>query len=269
MARPSLAQRPQVHDPPTTKRSSTGRRARATAILMTGRATRPDIGRRPALGAMAPAELSVARTACSTLAACAIDNRPFSIYAIPCRDGSVKGVTVMASRGSPPLTYFTGRPCRRGHIAERYAASRRCVECARENAQTPEQKKRVADIGRTPHGHNTSAKYRNSPKGRTTARNGQARRKGITAPPPEWECPPRPENGKCQCCGRIAPSHKGKPPGRESLVLEHDHHTGAFRGWTCSNCNAGLGFFGDSMVGIRRAVQYMATHYLTGRHHGK
>ena len=155
-------------------------------------------------------------------------------------------------------TYFTGEPCKRGHIAARYAQSRRCLECARENALKPEQKKRVAEIGQTSHGHSTAAKYRNSSKGRTTARNGQARRKGIAAPPPEGKCPSRPEDGKCQCCGKI-----------RRLVLEHDHHTGAFRGWTCSQCNVGLGFFGDSMVGIRRAVQYMAAHYLTGRHHGK
>jgi hypothetical protein len=51
--------------------------------------------------------------------------------------------------------------------------------------------------------------------------------------------------------------------------MDHDHKTGMFRGWVCNSCNRGLGFFGDSMVGIRRVVQYMATHYLTGRRHGK
>jgi hypothetical protein len=48
-------------------------------------------------------------------------------------------------------------------------------------------------------------------------------------------------------------------------VLEHDHHTGVFRGWTCKLCNVGLGAFGDSMAGVRLAVNYMAKHYLTGR----
>lgn len=167
-----------------------------------------------------------------------------------------------------PQTYFTGHPCRRGHITERYLVSRRCVECARENAQSPTQKERVAAIGRTSQGHDTAARYRNSPKGRSTARAGQARRKGIAAPPPEWDCPPRPADGKCQCCGGVAVSFRGAPPGQPSLVLDHDHHTGAFRGWTCDPCNRGLGFFGDSMVGVRRAVQYMAAHYLTGARHG-
>lgn len=28
--------------------------------------------------------------------------------------------------------YFTGRPCRRGHVSERYASNATCVECAKE-----------------------------------------------------------------------------------------------------------------------------------------
>lgn len=30
-------------------------------------------------------------------------------------------------------TYFTGRPCKRGHIAERFTSSWLCIECSREN----------------------------------------------------------------------------------------------------------------------------------------
>jgi hypothetical protein len=30
--------------------------------------------------------------------------------------------------------FFTGRPCKRGHIAERYVGSRGCVECDRAHA---------------------------------------------------------------------------------------------------------------------------------------
>lgn len=29
--------------------------------------------------------------------------------------------------------YFTGRPCKRGHIAERFVSNGRCVECARDD----------------------------------------------------------------------------------------------------------------------------------------
>ena len=33
------------------------------------------------------------------------------------------------SRGLP--RYFTGEPCRAGHVAERHTSSANCVECAR------------------------------------------------------------------------------------------------------------------------------------------
>lgn len=32
--------------------------------------------------------------------------------------------------------YFTGKPCKRGHVAERNALSCFCMECSRENERT-------------------------------------------------------------------------------------------------------------------------------------
>lgn len=31
--------------------------------------------------------------------------------------------------------YFTGKPCKRGHVAERYVSTRTCVECADERCR--------------------------------------------------------------------------------------------------------------------------------------
>jgi hypothetical protein len=36
--------------------------------------------------------------------------------------------------------YFTDKPCRHGHVAERYTANGQCVECGRLRQQTPEYK---------------------------------------------------------------------------------------------------------------------------------
>jgi len=33
------------------------------------------------------------------------------------------------------VTYFTGKPCKQGHIAERYVITRNCVNCAKENSK--------------------------------------------------------------------------------------------------------------------------------------
>ena len=58
---------------------------------------------------------------------------------------------------------------------------------------------------------------------------------------------PPPPHSPCECCGRTPPS----------LSLDHDHNTGAFRGWLCKECNVGLGFLGDDEAGLERALMYL------------
>lgn len=62
--------------------------------------------------------------------------------------------------------------------------------------------------------------------------------------------PTRPEPIHCECCGR-APMRNGR------LELDHDHVTGAFRGWLCHRCNLGIGNLQDSRAGIRLADEYL------------
>lgn len=65
-----------------------------------------------------------------------------------------------------------------------------------------------------------------------------------------YPAPTRDKPQLCECCGN-------PPNGSGSLHLDHDHGTGKFRGWLCSNCNRGLGYLQDSMAGILRAVDYL------------
>jgi len=46
-------------------------------------------------------------------------------------------------------------------------------------------------------------------------------------------------------------------PHKMRLGLDHCHSTGVFRGWLCSKCNAGLGFFGDNLAGLEKAIAYL------------
>ena len=53
----------------------------------------------------------------------------------------------------------------------------------------------------------------------------------------------------CSCCG--------KKPLNKTLVLDHDHMTGEFRGWICESCNHGIGQLGDNIEGVLKAVRYL------------
>lgn len=61
--------------------------------------------------------------------------------------------------------------------------------------------------------------------------------------------PTRPQPTHCELDGR--PLEPGK------IHLDHDHNTGAFRGWLCNRCNLALGHFGDSIVGLEKGIAYL------------
>jgi hypothetical protein len=60
------------------------------------------------------------------------------------------------------------------------------------------------------------------------------------------EHPPPPSGTPCDCCGKI-----------DRLFIDHDHATGAWRGWLCRSCNVGLGMPGDCEEGILQALSYL------------
>ena len=58
---------------------------------------------------------------------------------------------------------------------------------------------------------------------------------------------PMPDN--CECCGR--------PQGVKKFHRDHDHKTGKFRGWLCTQCNLGIGKLGDDVAGLEVAIEYL------------
>lgn len=70
------------------------------------------------------------------------------------------------------------------------------------------------------------------------------RKQGL--PDPSRPCP-----DNCEACGR--PAHLEI----RALALDHDHSTGAFRGWLCWHCNTALGLLGDCRAGLLKALDYL------------
>lgn len=54
-------------------------------------------------------------------------------------------------------------------------------------------------------------------------------------------------HGVCDCCSKFS----------SRLVFDHDHKTGAYRGYLCDSCNTGLGKLGDSVEGLTQALNYL------------
>lgn len=54
--------------------------------------------------------------------------------------------------------------------------------------------------------------------------------------------------GSCNVCA-TAPAE----------VIDHDHTTGAVRGFLCKKCNTGIGMLGDDLTGVENAVRYLRT----------
>ena len=48
--------------------------------------------------------------------------------------------------------------------------------------------------------------------------------------------------------------HYGK---KQPFVLDHNHDTGKVRGWLCNKCNSALGRLDDSVIFLKRAINYL------------
>lgn len=139
--------------------------------------------------------------------------------------------------------YFTGRPCKYGHVDVRQVSNFGCKTCLRKKwrAYAKEKPEAVRQ-----HQKKAARKryYADLNKSRERIRRDTWKRLGYPSPTRE-----RPET--CECCG-------GPPTGKGVLHLDHCHETGKFRGWLCNKCNAGIGSLGDGLVGVARALDYLA-----------
>ena len=58
------------------------------------------------------------------------------------------------------------------------------------------------------------------------------------------------QNNKCACCSDKFTKHNGPK-------VDHCHKTGSIRGLLCNKCNSGIGFLGDDLDGVQKALKYL------------
>jgi len=67
------------------------------------------------------------------------------------------------------------------------------------------------------------------------------------------------QNSACAICGKI-PSLDANAKGNQKVLhVDHDHKTSKVRGLLCSDCNRGLGFFGEESERLANAALYLKT----------
>lgn len=65
----------------------------------------------------------------------------------------------------------------------------------------------------------------------------------------EWNYMYQKQNGRCAICRKQT----------ETLVVDHDHESGAVRGLLCNSCNSALGFIYDDISIIEKIKSYLST----------
>lgn len=143
-------------------------------------------------------------------------------------------------------TYFTGRPCKRGHLAPRYTSTRTFIKCADVRAREYQalHKKKYLD-------QQNKARIK-----RLFGLSDMQYREILNT-----------QNGGCAICG-------GQNSNGRRLAVDHDHSCcpterscgQCIRGLLCENCNHGLGKFKDDAEILASALSIsenprMIKHY--------
>lgn len=61
------------------------------------------------------------------------------------------------------------------------------------------------------------------------------------------------DSTNCHCCGKILLN-------KRSTYIDHCHEKNEIRGILCMSCNSGIGFLGDNIEGVLRAVNYLTNN---------
>lgn len=196
--------------------------------------------------------------------------------------------------------YFTGKPCKLGHIAERHTIRRDCIECSRLksreyywNDPVAENARRKAQRQAKPEHYKTysrlySAKWKQANPDKANAQNRAWRQKNPEkasamrlrweekhklrlqddpAYADAWKQRERDKNRAArdkrdiERTGSVRPDHCEICLKKTPRIhYDHCHASGNFRGWLCQQCNHALGNVNDSSETLRRMLDFLEQH---------
>jgi len=154
----------------------------------------------------------------------------------------MKIITKTEAKRQGLTQYYTGKPCKNGHVATRYTKTSRCSECKKNNDTNSYT------------GYNTAQlKYRNSEKGKENRYRLWLKFKyGIT--PEQWNVMYTKQNGCCAICKK----QSGKLKSNRKLAVDHCHDTNIIRGLLCQACNTAIGKLHHDITILQNAIDYLS-----------
>jgi len=181
--------------------------------------------------------------------------------------------------------YYTGVPCKFGHVVERMVSNGSCVSCLKDRRDKLRRKnyenvkewrkrnpeKRAAQSKRRYSKHKDKINvYRKEWRSRNIDHVRQLdkeNRKRMRALNPEKEKARLKRFSEKMEKKRILEAGREKPELCEicftnefKVVFDHCHNSGKFRGWICDRCNRVLGIVKDSPALLKKLALYLEKH---------
>lgn len=155
--------------------------------------------------------------------------------------------------------YFTGVPCRNGHVRIRRVSDGHCLDCDKAY-QKRKRKNRPDDVSRMRADYYKKNRQRileqnkksySKPECKSVRRNTELKKKyGITSE--EYLLMLDIQGNVCAIC-------RGPQMNKRTdyFDVDHCHKTGKVRGLLCTNCNQGIGKFQDNKELMLHAYNYL------------
>ena len=149
--------------------------------------------------------------------------------------------------------FYTGKECIHGHLSERHVSSGTCYLCHRVGAIS--KLKNDPEFARKAREGSARWNKENPEKKIISDRSWRDRNLDKLRTVKGLPLPGRVMPEVCECC-HLPEVRVGRYGKVLRLSLDHDHSTGEFTGWLCSNCNNAKGFLGDNRQGAQNLLNY-------------